>query len=76
MLLLSHKVELFVHFLLNQTHLILLDLRLGDVFAIRVKDVHSFEIEGTDAPHEGFLEIFLHNSFHSVALVDVVGGLV
>ena len=69
--LLSYEIQLLVHLLFNQTDLILLKLILRDVFAARVKDIHSLKVKGTDATHEGLLQVLLHVCLHSIALVDL-----
>ena len=52
--------------------MVLLELALGQIRGVRVEDIHRFEIQGTDTAHEGLFEIFLHHSFHLVALADLI----
>ena len=52
--------------------MVLLKLALGEIRGVRVEDIHRFEIQGTDTAHEGLFEIFLHHSFHLVALADLI----
>ena len=69
--LLRHKVQLLVHLLLDQIDLILLHLSLGEVWGVRVEDIHSLEVQCTDAPHEGLLQVLLHHRLHFVTLVNL-----
>ena len=74
--LLVDHIKLLVHFLLDERYLILLQILLRRLWGVRIKDVHSLEIESTDASHECLFQVILHRALHSVTLLNLKLGII